>query len=124
AAEGLAARPARGEAWPQSWTPATGLVDPEETRDVFAELDWTAVVEAIPEDVERLAHGADDLDAVALDERMGSVVRAMHRIDWQMGRLLRVFLDRRLYRLMLFPTAARHLTERLGIATRRARALV
>src|SRR5207244_7693029 len=46
------------------------------------------------------------------------------RIDWQMGRLLRIFLDRRLFRLMLFPTAARYLRERLGISARKARALV
>src|SRR5439155_6149675 len=41
-----------------------------------------------------------------------------------MGRLLRVFLDRRLYRLMLFPTSARYLRERLGLSARKARALV
>src|SRR5579862_564884 len=56
--------------------------------------------------------------------RMRVVVRALQRIDWQMGRLLRVFLDRRLYWLMQFPSTARYLRERLGISPRKARALV
>jgi hypothetical protein len=124
AAEGFAARPPCGEPWREGWRDAPGPVDPGESRSVFAELDWAAVAEAIPQDVERLSHGVDDLDAAALDERMGAVVRAMHRIDWQLGRLLRVFLDRRLYRLMWFASAARYLTERLGISARKARALV
>jgi len=123
AAEGLAARPSCDEAWPaiptSPWT-----ADPDETRAVFADIDWTAVAEALPEDIARLADGFDDLDARALDERMRAVLRAMHRIDWQLGRLLRVFLDRRLYRLMWFPSAGRYLTERLGMSARRARALV
>jgi hypothetical protein len=123
AAEGLAARPSCAEAWPS--TPTAPLAaDPDETRAAFAELDWTAVTEAVPEDVTRLADGVEDLDARALDERMRAMQRAMHRIDWQLGRLLRVFLDRRLYRLMWFPSAGRYLTERLGMSARRARALV
>ncbi len=63
-------------------------------------------------------------DPFALDARMRAVLRAMRRIDWQVGRLLRVFLDRRLYRLMLFPSAHRYVTERLGLSARKARALV
>ena len=55
---------------------------------------------------------------------MRAVLHAMRRIDWQVGRLLRVFLDRRLYRLMLFPSANRYVTERLGLSPRKARALV
>src|SRR5690348_4198894 len=55
---------------------------------------------------------------------MRTVLRAMRRLDWQLGRLLRVFLDRRLYRRMLFPSAARYVTERLGLSGRKARALV
>src|SRR5205085_404321 len=72
----------------------------------------------------RLDDGLDTLDAFALDARMRAVLHAMRRSDWQLGRLLRVFLDRRLYRLMLFPSAAPYLTERLGISARKARALV
>ena len=71
-----------------------------------------------------MAVGCEDLDPFALDARMGAVVRARQRIDWQTGRLLRVFLDRRLYRLMGFSSAGRYLIERLGSSARKARALV
>jgi hypothetical protein len=99
AAEGLAARPSCAEAWPATPS-AARAADPDETRTKFADIDWTAVAEAIPDDVTRLADGVEELDARGLDDRMRVVLRAMHRIDWQLGRLLRVFLDRRLYRLM------------------------
>jgi hypothetical protein len=123
AAEGLAARPSCAEAWPATPS-AARAADPDETRTKFADIDWTAVAEAIPDDVTRLADGVEELDARGLDDRMRVVLRAMHRIDWQLGRLLRVFLDRRLYRLMWFPSAGRYLTERLEMSARRARALV
>jgi hypothetical protein len=82
------------------------------------------VQDALAENEARLELAVDTLDPFAVDARMGEVLRTMRRIDWQLGRLLRVFLDRRLYRLMRFPSAARYLTERLGISARRARALV
>jgi len=124
AAEGLSARPPCGEAWPAAEPPSPPPADPQETRAVFADLDWSAIREALPEDVDGLDADADALDPFALDARMRAVLRAMRRIDWQVGRLLRVFLDRRLYRLMLFPSAARYVTERLGLSARKARALI
>jgi hypothetical protein len=124
AAEGLSARTPCGEAWPAAGAPSPAPADPEETRAVFADLDWSAIREALPEDVDALDAAADALDPFALDARMRAVLRAMRRIDWQAGRLLRVFLDRRLYRLMQFPSAARYVTERLGLSARKARALV
>jgi hypothetical protein len=90
----------------------------------FAHLDLHAAREAIPEDVVALATDAESLDPFALDTRLRAVVHAMHRLDWQTGRLLRVVLDRRLFWCMGFPTAARYLTERLGTSARKARALV
>ncbi len=125
AAEGLAARPCSAEPWPSAWRVAEPPPDPDETHAAFAaDLDWTAVAEAIPQEVEHLALGVEDLDAFALDERMRAAVCALQRIDWQTGRLLRLFLDRRLYWPMLFPSAARYLRERLGMSERNARALV
>jgi hypothetical protein len=124
AAEGLSARAPCGEAWPAADPPRPALADADETRAVFAELDWSAVREAVPDDIDALDADVDVLDPFALDARMRAVLRAMRRIDWQVGRLLRVFLDRRLYRLMLFPSAHRYVTERLGLSVRKARALV
>ena len=54
--------------------------DPDETAAAFApDLDWTAVAEAIPADITALAD-CDELDAMALDARLRTVVRAMQQI--------------------------------------------
>lgn len=126
AAEGLSARSATVDAWPDAlWSTAAPPADPAETRAAFApDLDWDAVAEALPADVEPFGVDVDDLDPFILDARMRAVVEAMQRVDWQMGRLLRVFLDRRLHRAMCFPSAARWARERLGISARKVRALV
>jgi hypothetical protein len=127
AAEGLSARPAANTGHGEAGRPDQRVApaDPYETHAAFAEaLDWTAVAEAIPEDVERLGRLDDEPDPFALDARMRAVVTAMQRIDWQTGRLLRIFLDRRLWMLMGFSSASRYLRERLGLSERKARALV
>jgi hypothetical protein len=124
AAEGLSTRPACGEVWPGPVPATPEHLDPTETRAEFADLDWSAMRDAVPQDLAALDADLDGLDPFALDTRMRDVPRAMRRIDWQTGRLLRVFLDRRLYRLMRFPSAGRYLTERLGLSARKARALV
>ena len=124
AAEGLSARVPCGEPWPAAEPPRTAPVDLHESRAVFADLDWTAIRDALPENIEGLHADVDGLDPFALDLRMRAVLQAMRRVDWQLGRLLRVFLDRRLYRLMEFASADRYVTERLGLSARKARALV
>ena len=121
AAEGLSARSAGCEVWPDT---ARQPELPGDVEETFIQLERAPVAEVIPEEVEVLGLGVEELDAFALDGRMRAVVQASQRIDWQMGRLLRVFLDRRLFRVMGFPSAARYLRERLGLSERKARALV
>src|SRR5204863_6379650 len=91
AAEGLSARPPCAEAWPAAEPPSPTPADPDETRAVFADLDWSAIRDAVPHDIDGLEADGDGLDPFALDARMRAVLRAMRRIDWQLGRLLRVF---------------------------------
>src|SRR5207247_1699365 len=71
AAEGLSARGVEPD------DPLAGLPEPrprplpeDEGRDVLPALDRAAVEEALPEDVEALRRGAEDLNAFALDRRM------------------------------------------------------
>jgi len=125
AAEGLSARGVEPD------DPLAGLPEPpprplpeDEGRDVLPALDWSAVQEALPDDVEALARGAEDLNAFALDRRMRAALRALQRVDFQMGRLLHLLLTRRLHRLLGFSSAARYAEERLGLSARKARALV
>src|SRR5207244_7949015 len=96
----------------------------DESRTPMPALDWSAVEEALPDDVEALTRGAEDLNAFALDQRMRAALRALQRVDFQMGRLLHLLFARRLHRLLGFPTAARYAQERLGLSARKARALV
>src|SRR5881409_3038236 len=122
AAEGLSARGVEPD------DPLAGLPEPtprplleDEGRDVLPALDWSAVLQALPDDVEALARGAEDLNAFALDRRMRAALRAMQRVDFQLGRLLHLVFARRLHRLLGFPTAARYAQERLGLSPRKAR---
>jgi hypothetical protein len=87
-------------------------------------LDWCALDEALPADLERLGDGASALNAFTLDRRMRTLLRAMQRIDWQMGRLLRTLFALRLHRLLGFTSPASYARERLGLSPRKARALV
>jgi hypothetical protein len=104
--------------------------DPTETRAAFTArsgfdtIDWSLVAEALPADVEALGGEVTACDARTLDARMRAVMDAMRRVDWQLGRILRLFLDCRLYAILGFSSGARYVRERLGISTRKARMLV
>jgi hypothetical protein len=117
AAEALSARPAPIDDRPPR-------EPPPEPVDTPADTGWSGVDVPIPEDVEKLLQLEPGGDPFALDERLRTARRAMQRIDWQMGVLLRTFFDRRLHRAFGFPSASRYVAERLGLSGRKARALV
>jgi hypothetical protein len=98
--------------------------DPDEPRSTAPGVDWATIEQLIPDSVEALGRDVGDADAVALDERMRAVLRSLQRVDWQLGRLLRLFVDMRLHRLMGFESASRYMRERTGISARKGRALV
>src|SRR5438093_531434 len=131
--QGMARLPAIGDAFDgvEPDDPLAGLLHPVptplpdyESRIPMPALDWSAVQEALPDDVEALTRGAEDLNAFALDRRMRAALRALQRVDFQMGRLLHLLFARRLHRLLGFPTAPRYAQERLGLSARKARALL
>lgn len=125
AAEGLSGRPPGCDTWVPNPSPPVPMGDPDETRAAFApDLDWSAVAEALPSDLDACAIGCEHLDASALDARMRVVVTGLQQAAWQTGRLLRLFLDRRLFLLMGFRSASHYLRERLGLSERTARVLV
>jgi len=88
------------------------------------DVPWEAIAEALPDDVARLAFMADALDPFQLDARLAAAVRALQRIDFQTGRLLRLVADRRLHHAYGFRTLADYVRDRLGCSQRRARALL
>jgi hypothetical protein len=102
---------------------------PDEAREMFdsrsevGRLDWRAIQALLPDDVEMLARDLDGLSPAALDERLRAATRALQRLDWQAGRLLRLCFDLRLHRVLGFSSGARYVRERLGMSTGRAAAL-
>jgi hypothetical protein len=118
AAEGLASDTADVAPEPDPQCPRTHLSDlplPSGT--------WAAIAEAIPEDVEQflvLPSG----DPFRIDAQVQAVVRALQRIDFQTGRLLRVVAQLRLYRAFGFDSLADYVRERLGCSPRKTRALI
>ena len=125
AAEGLSAHTPPAEQWVSDSRPPAETADPSETRAAFAsDLDWEVLADAMPADLDALLLNLEELNAFRLDERMRAAVTAIHQTAWQTGRLLRLFLDRRLFLLLGFPSSARYLRERLGLSERKARALV
>src|SRR5207253_1081326 len=119
AAEGLASDEADGVA--QS-DPA-----PAPRRDAAPPLPpdvWEAIAEALPEPVERLTLLADTADPFQLDARLRAAVRALQRIDFQTGRLLRLVAQLRLHRAFGVPAFPDYVRERLGCSLRKVRALL
>src|SRR5437667_185040 len=100
---------------------AQGPPDPSATP---ADAACSPVDVPVPEDVEKLLELGPWGDPFTLDERLRAARRAMQRIDWQMGVLLRTFFDLRLHRAFGFPSASRYVAERLGLSARKARALI
>jgi hypothetical protein len=119
AAEGLAARPAPADA--AGLEPEPGAARELPSR---AAARWLPVADAAPIDIARLAEGVESLAPRALDARMRAALQAMARTDWQLGRLLRLFLDLRLERVFGFGSGSAYVTERLGCSMRKVRALV
>ena len=85
---------------------------------------WEAVAEALPEPVERLTLLADTADPFQLDARLRAAVRALQRIDFQTGRLLRLVAQLRLHRAFGLHAFPDYVRERLGCSCRKARALL
>jgi hypothetical protein len=119
AAEGLASEAGDGVTEPDAPAPPRG-----EDPVPLPAAAWEVIAEALPEPVERLAYLADGIGAYQLDARLRAAVRALQRIDFQAGRLLRLVADLRLHRAFGFRALPDYVHERLGCSCRRMRALV
>jgi len=106
--------------------PAGSMTAELEGRDLIElreQLDWIIPDDALPRNVERLCDAGDTLSARELDRRMRQVLEVMRKVDWQMGCLLRVFIDLHLFGAAGYATSGEYLAERLGISARKARSL-
>src|SRR5262245_37663945 len=80
------------------------------------ELPCVALPDAVRDDP---ADSPRDLDA-----RLHELIRLRQELSWSLGRLLRLFADRRLYREFGLLSFARYCRERLGLGVRRAWQLI
>lgn len=74
--------------------------------------------------LDHLLDGLDDADGFELDRRLRDVRLAMHRIDSQMAALLRIGVDRRLFRELGFATVKLYVESRLGCSPRKVWSLI
>src|SRR5947208_4049376 len=123
AAEGLAAAAAVAEAEPPTASTRPALMGGPATGAIPV-AGWEAVAEALPDAVERLTSDADHANPFQLDGRLRAAVRALQRIDFQTGRLLRLVADLRLHRAWGFRSLPDYVRERLAISSRKARMLL
>jgi hypothetical protein len=118
AAEGLSG--ADAPCIPEPAAPGRPTVPPP-AREAVA---WEALAEAIPDDVEALASHPESLNPRRLDARLRLAVRALQRVDFQVGRMLALMADLRLYRYFGLASLRDYVRERLGFSLRKARALI
>jgi hypothetical protein len=71
------------------------------------------------ERLSRYLSSLDSIDAAEIDRRLREVRAAAQRIDYQMGALLRIGSDRRLFREIGFATVKLYVESRLGCSARR-----
>src|SRR5438552_8022633 len=124
AAEAIAAEGLASEAAAAVPASAPTPVSPPRAPTELPAAVWEAVAEALPDDVERLLVDADTLDPFRLDGRLRAAVRALQRIDFQTGRLLRLVGELRLHRAFGFASLPDYVRERLSCSARKTRALV
>lgn len=74
--------------------------------------------------LDALGRDVDALDAVELDRRLRVIQRAAQRIDSQMAALLRIGIDRRLFREIGFATVRLYVASRLGFCPSKAWSLI
>ena len=85
---------------------------------------WLPPVEGLEVRLPRTTDPQPDDSPRAIDGRLRELVRLRQNIAWHQGRLLRLFVGRRLYAELGFPSFSRYCSESAGIGVRRAWELV
>ena len=117
-------REAPADAGADAWQRVAVSDDFEEIDALRMTIDRRPVADALPDAIEQLGRDLGDCDARELDRRMRAALAAMQRVDWQMGRLLRVFFNLRLYLELGYLSEGAYARNRLALCSRKARGLV
>ncbi|NIQ88841.1 MAG: hypothetical protein GWN93_07040, partial [Deltaproteobacteria bacterium] len=103
---------------------------PEEEREsglrgeLWPRLRWNARPSRKRDRLGRLACGLEDCSPRELDRRLRAAMAFLQQVDFEIGRILRQVVERKLYRELGFESFERYVEERLDLSPRTARRLV
>jgi hypothetical protein len=107
--------------------PAHGPEEESESglrAEVWPWLRWNARPSRKSDRLERLACGLEDCSPRELDRRLRAAMALLQQLDFEIGRILRQVVERKLYRELGFESFERYVQERLDLSPRTARRLV
>jgi hypothetical protein len=130
AAECVAAAGGAGALGSERRCPVHPARGPEEESEsglraqVWPRLRWNARRSRKRDRLERLACKLEDCSPRELDCRLRAAMAFLQQVDFEIGRILRQVLERKLYRELGFESFERYVEERLDLSPRTARRLV
>jgi hypothetical protein len=92
--------------------------------ELWPQLRWKARPLRKHDRLVRLARGLEDCSPRQLDRRLRAAMALLQQVDFEIGRILRQVLERKLYRELGFESFERYVQERLDLSPRTARRLV
>jgi hypothetical protein len=93
-------------------------------EQAFPGLRWGALARGIPKEIEALARDLDACPPREVDRRLRAGIAFLQGVDFELGRILRQMLQRRLLAEIGFESLERYARERLDLSPRTARRLV
>ncbi|MBW1684633.1 MAG: HNH endonuclease [Deltaproteobacteria bacterium] len=92
--------------------------------EVWPRLRWNARPSRRSDRLEHLTCGLQDCSSRKLDRRLRAAMAFLQQVDFEIGRILRQVVERKLYRELGFESFERYVQERLDLSPRTARRLV
>ena len=92
--------------------------------EVWPQLRWNAHPSRERDRLARLARGLEECPPRELDRRLRAAIAFLQQMDFEIGRILRQVIERKLYRELGFESFERYVRERLDLSPRTARRLV
>ncbi len=91
---------------------------------VWPHLRWRGAAPRASDPLERLTRDLESCSPRALDRRFRRAIAFLQEVDFEIGRVLRQVVDRKLYQELGFESFERYVTERLDLSRRTAGRLV
>jgi hypothetical protein len=92
--------------------------------EVWPRLRWNARPAGRSDRLARLTRGLEECSPRDLDRRLRAAIAFLQHVDFEIGRILRQVVERKLYRELGFESFERYVEERLDLSPRTARRLV